>query len=63
MRRIAKSTGTWSVNHPRWRLLKAIDGFRSYRQTNKAEVTRWRDMYGHVSKAQKKVFSLGFGET
>ncbi|KAK8068786.1 hypothetical protein PG994_005402 [Apiospora phragmitis] len=53
--RIARDRGTWNENHPRWRLLKAIDGFRSYRQANKAEVDRWRDAYRHVSKSQKKL--------
>ncbi|KAK6840329.1 hypothetical protein PG995_016083 [Apiospora arundinis] len=55
MRRIARDQGTWNANHPRWRLLKAIDGFRSYRDANKAEVDRWREAYRHVGKDQKKL--------
>ena len=55
MGRLARDQGTWNANHPRWRLLKAIDGFRSYRDANKAEVDRWREAYRHVGKDQKKV--------
>ncbi|KAK7942463.1 carnosine N-methyltransferase [Apiospora aurea] len=53
--RIDPNRGAWNENHPRWRLLKAIDGFRSYRDANKAEVDRWRDAYRHVGKGQKKL--------
>ncbi|KAK8045552.1 hypothetical protein PG993_005576 [Apiospora rasikravindrae] len=55
LERIARDRGTWNENHPRWRLLKAIDGFRSYRDANKAEVDRWREAYRHVGKGQKKL--------
>ncbi|KAK8121357.1 hypothetical protein PG999_005477 [Apiospora kogelbergensis] len=55
MGRLARDQGTWNANHPRWRLLKAIDGFRSYRDANKAEVDRWREAYRHVGKDQKKL--------
>ncbi|KAK8084465.1 hypothetical protein PG997_005736 [Apiospora hydei] len=55
LERIDQNRGAWNENHPRWRLLKAIDGFRSYRDANKAEVDRWRDAYRHVGKGQKKL--------
>ncbi|KXJ93431.1 N2227-like protein-domain-containing protein [Microdochium bolleyi] len=55
MQRLDRKDGTWNTNHPRWRLLKAIDGFASYGRLGRAEVKRWRDMYAHVPQEQKAV--------
>ncbi|KAH7033567.1 N2227-like protein-domain-containing protein [Microdochium trichocladiopsis] len=55
LQRLDRNHGRWNANHPRWRLLKTIDGFKSYARLNKAEVRRWREMYGHVPQVQKKM--------
>ncbi|KAJ1329796.1 carnosine N-methyltransferase [Microdochium nivale] len=53
--RLSRKQGTWDANHPRWRLLKTLDGFASYGRVNRAEVKRWRDMYAHVPQGQKAI--------
>ena len=53
--RLDKSHGNYNVHHPRWRLMKTLWSFSKYRDFSKAEVKRWRDMYKHTSKQQKKV--------
>ncbi len=53
--RLAKSHGSYDINHPRFRLLKALWGFSKYREFSRSEVKRWRDMYKHVSNQQKAV--------
>ncbi|KAL4863510.1 hypothetical protein BDV12DRAFT_177438 [Aspergillus spectabilis] len=61
--RLSKSTGTWDKSHPRHRLLTALWGFSRYKERNLAEVNRWRDLYKHVSKPQKKVIEKVVGYT
>ncbi|KAL4925536.1 N2227-like protein-domain-containing protein [Aspergillus undulatus] len=53
--RLRHSTETWNTSHPRHRLLMALYGFTRYKERNLAEVKRWRELYKHVSKSQKKV--------
>ncbi|KAI9370124.1 N2227-like protein-domain-containing protein [Aspergillus egyptiacus] len=50
-------TPTWNLKptHPRHRLLTALHAFRAYKEQNLAEVRRWRDLYKHVPKHQKRV--------
>ncbi|KAJ5018237.1 Carnosine N-methyltransferase [Colletotrichum sp. SAR 10_99] len=55
MERLSKSHGKWDTNHPRHRLMEALFGFSRYKVRQMAELNRWKDLYTHVSKAQKKV--------
>ncbi|KAL5335003.1 N2227-like protein-domain-containing protein [Aspergillus crustosus] len=61
--RLDRETGTWDKNHPRHRLLTALYGFSRYKERNLAEVKRWRDLYKHVSKSQKKTIEKVIGYT
>ena len=54
LRRLSKSHGKWDNNHPRHRLMDAILGFSRYKVGQMAELDRWKGLYKHVSKAQKK---------
>jgi hypothetical protein len=58
LKRMSRKTGKWSPTHPRYRLLEALYGFTKYRERNMVELTRWRSLYGNVSKQQKKVRKL-----
>lgn len=58
MKRLSKSHGKWNTNHPRHRLMEALFGFSRYKARQMAELNRWKDLYTHVSKAQKKVGAL-----
>lgn len=59
--RLDRKTGKWTANHPRWRLLKAIDGFQSYTRLNREDVKKWREVYGHLPQGQRDVsFSVFF---
>lgn len=53
--RLDRKTGKWTANHPRWRLLKAIDGFRGYTRLNREDVKKWREVYGHLPQGQRDV--------
>lgn len=55
MNRLSKSHGKWGAKHPRHRLLDALFGYSRYKVGQMAELDRWKDLYSHVSKAQKKV--------
>jgi hypothetical protein len=57
--RLEKSSGTYNMHHARSRLLKALWSFRKYRDSSKAEVNRWRDMYKKITKQQKAVGLTG----
>lgn len=54
LKRLSKSHGKWDTNHPRHRLMEALFGFSRYKIRQMAELDRWKDLYTHVSKAQKK---------
>lgn len=55
LRRLGKSHGKWDTKHPRHRLMDALFGFSQYKVGQIAELDRWRDLYNHASKAQKRV--------
>lgn len=55
LRRLGKSHGKWDAKHPRHRLMDALFGFSHYKVGQMAELGRWKDLYSHASKAQKKV--------
>lgn len=38
--------------------MEALFGFSRYKVRQMAELDRWKDLYNHVSKAQKKVCPL-----
>ncbi|KAI8270398.1 Carnosine N-methyltransferase [Colletotrichum sp. SAR11_239] len=61
MKRLSKSHGKWDTNHPRHRLMEALFGFSRYKVRQMAELNRWKDLYTHVSKAQKKVLEKTIG--
>ncbi|KAI8168850.1 Carnosine N-methyltransferase [Colletotrichum sp. SAR 10_65] len=61
MKRLSKSHGKWDTNHPRHRLMEALFGFSRYKVRQMAELNRWKDLYTHVSKAQKKVLEQTIG--
>ncbi|GAB0140155.1 hypothetical protein EsHS_00000791 [Epichloe bromicola] len=52
---MSRQHGTWSPNHPRYRLLDALHGFAKYYERQRADVDRLRDLYTNVSKAQKRL--------
>ncbi|KAG5999619.1 hypothetical protein E4U43_001970, partial [Claviceps pusilla] len=51
---MSRQHGTWSPNHPRYRLLDALHGFSKYDERQQAGVDRLRDLYALMPKAQKK---------
>lgn len=55
MKRMSKSHGKWDTNHPRHRLMEALFGFSRYKARQMAELNRWKDLYTHVPKIQKRV--------
>ncbi|KAF6823976.1 methyltransferase domain-containing protein [Colletotrichum plurivorum] len=61
LKRMSKSHGKWDTNHPRSRLLDALFGYSRYKPRHMAELDRWRGLYKHVSKAQKKVLENTIG--
>lgn len=52
---MARDHGTWSPNHPRYRLLDALHGFSKYYERQRADVDRLRGLYKYASKSQKQV--------
>lgn len=52
---MSRQHGTWSPNHPRYRLLDALHGFAKYYERQRADVDRLRNLYTNVSKAQRKL--------
>ncbi|KAI8192531.1 Carnosine N-methyltransferase [Colletotrichum sp. SAR 10_75] len=61
MKRLSKSHGKWDTNHPRHRLMEALFGFSRYKVRQMAELNRWKDLYTHVPKAQKKLLEKSIG--
>lgn len=55
MKRLSKSHGRRDAKHPRRRVLDALFGYTGYKVGQMAEVDRWKDLYTHVSKAQKRL--------
>lgn len=55
---MSKSRGKGDTDHPRHRLLDALFGFSRYKAGQMVELNRWKDLYTHVSKTQKKVCLL-----
>lgn len=55
---MSRQHGTWSPNHPRYRLLDALHGFSKYDERQRAGVDRLRDLYALMPRAQKKVFTV-----
>lgn len=53
--RLGKYHGKWDTKHPRHRLMEALFGFSRYKVGQMAELDRWKGLYTHVSKAQKRV--------
>ncbi|KJK83992.1 hypothetical protein H634G_00355 [Metarhizium anisopliae BRIP 53293] len=51
---MARDHGTWSPNHPRYRLLDALHGFSKYYERQRADVDRLRGLYKYASKSQKQ---------
>ncbi|KAG6006744.1 hypothetical protein E4U21_006729 [Claviceps maximensis] len=51
---MSRRHGTWSPNHPRYRLLDALHGFAKYYERQLGDVDRFRDLYALVPEAQKK---------
>jgi hypothetical protein len=54
MKRMNRKNGKWNSSHPRYRLLEALFSYSKYRDTNMAELDRWRSLYRNVGKKQKK---------
>ncbi|KAF5510426.1 Carnosine N-methyltransferase [Colletotrichum siamense] len=61
MKRMSKSHGKWDTNHPRHRLMEALFGFSRYKARQMAELNRWKDLYTHVPKTQKRVLEKAIG--
>jgi hypothetical protein len=55
MKRMNRKNGKWNSSHPRYRLLEALFSYSKYRDTNIAELDRWKSLYKNVGKKQKKV--------
>jgi hypothetical protein len=55
MKRMDRKNGKWTSIHPRYRLLEALFSYSKYRDSNMAELDRWRGLYKNVGKQQKKV--------
>ncbi|KAL4901117.1 hypothetical protein BDW74DRAFT_187968 [Aspergillus multicolor] len=53
--RLNRNTRKWTPSHPRHRLLTALYAFTRYKERNLSEVKRWRDLYQHVPKEQRKL--------
>jgi carnosine N-methyltransferase len=58
LRRLQRSQGSWTSNHPRHRLLDALHGYKAYYRRQVEELDRLRGLYKSVSKGQKSVRSL-----
>jgi hypothetical protein len=54
MKRMNRKHGKWGPTHPRYRLLEALFSYSKYRDSNMAELDRWRGLYKNVGKQQKK---------
>jgi hypothetical protein len=54
MKRMDRKNGKWTSTHPRYRLLEALFSYSKYRDSNMAELDRWRGLYKNVGKQQKK---------
>jgi hypothetical protein len=55
LKRMHRKNGKWNSSHPRHRLLEALFSYSKYRDSNIAELDRWRNLYKNVGKQQKKV--------
>jgi hypothetical protein len=53
MKRLDRKHGKWGSSHPRYRLLEALCSYSKYRDSNMAELDRWRSLYKNVGKKQK----------
>ncbi|KAG8424070.1 hypothetical protein J3459_007996 [Metarhizium acridum] len=51
---MARDHGTWSPNHPRYRLLDALHGFSKYYERQRTDVDRLRGLYKYASESQKQ---------
>lgn len=58
MKRMGRKNGKWGSSHPRYRLLEALTAYTKYRDTNMAEMERWRGLYKKVGKQQKKASTI-----
>ncbi|KAL5940625.1 hypothetical protein ACKVV1_008293 [Pyricularia oryzae] len=61
--RMDKSHGSWDTNHPRARLLDALAAYSQFGELTKAELKRWRDLYGNVPQKQKNILESAAGYT
>jgi hypothetical protein len=55
VKRMDRKNGKWNLSHPRYRLLEALFSYSKYRDSNIAELDRWRNLYKNVGKQQKNV--------
>jgi hypothetical protein len=46
---------TWTVNHPRYRMLQALHGFVRYQERYQTQVQEWKDAYEALPEEQKQV--------
>lgn len=58
MKRMSRKNGKWGSSHPRYRLLEALTAYAKYRDTNMAELERWKGLYKNVGKQQKKASTI-----
>ncbi|KAL8403874.1 hypothetical protein RB594_008936 [Gaeumannomyces avenae] len=62
LRRLDKTHGeTWDTTHPRARLLDALHAYSRYGERTRAELARWRALYGNVPAQQRLVLEAAVG--
>lgn len=49
------NAGTWSMNHPRHRLLDALLAYQKYYERGVVDINRHRSLFKGVTRAQKSV--------
>lgn len=62
LRRLDKTHGeAWDTNHPRARLLDALYAYSRYGERTRADLARWRALYGNVPAQQRFVLEAAVG--
>ncbi|KAL8343485.1 hypothetical protein RB598_004704 [Gaeumannomyces tritici] len=62
LRRLDKTHGeAWDTTHPRARLLDALHAYSRYGERTRADLARWRALYGNVPAQQRLVLEAAVG--
>ncbi|KAK6343462.1 hypothetical protein TWF730_011051 [Orbilia blumenaviensis] len=57
LKQLSRGHGSWGDQHPRKKLLDALYSYSRYSERNIPDVSRWRQLYGHVSSKHKRLLA------